>query len=214
MKISVDPKVSPHFWGCLIFFLHIVGIVGTILPATRALTVSLTPINLMVSLAILLFSFDYSRRLITISLIIFAAGYLLEVAGVKTGILFGQYAYGPTLGFSVFDVPLVMGVNWVMLCLAFSAISLYFFQNFWLKVLTAALLMVMLDVLIEPVAIKLDYWQWEGDVIPFRNYLTWFIASAALNGLLLRFEVIQKNIIAIYLIMSQIIYFIFVYFFL
>ena len=136
------------------------------------------------------------------------------MAGVKTGILFGQYAYGPTLGFSVFDVPLVMGVNWVMLCLAFSAISLYFFQNFWLKVLIAALLMVILDVLIEPVAIKLDYWQWEGDVIPFRNYLTWFIASTALNGLLLRFEVIQKNIIAIYLIMSQIIYFIFVYFFL
>ena len=181
---------------------------------TRDLTDSLTPINLIVSLLILYFSFDQSRSLIILSVVVFFGGFFLEVAGVKTGVIFGEYAYGPTLGVSLFEVPLVMGVNWVMLCLAFSSISLLFSRNLLFQIFISATFMVLLDALIEPVAIKLDYWQWATGTIPIMNYVTWFLASLVLNALLLRCKVVQKNIIAIYLIMSQIIYFIFVYFFL
>jgi uncharacterized membrane protein len=38
----------------------------------------------------------------------------------------------------------------------------------------AALLMVALDVLIEPVAVALDFWQWENAVIPIQNFVMWF----------------------------------------
>jgi putative membrane protein len=29
----------------------------------------------------------------------------------------------------------------------------------------------------EPVAIYLNYWNWEGDVIPLQNYVAWFLIA-------------------------------------
>jgi putative membrane protein len=35
--------------------------------------------------------------------------------------------------------------------------------------------MTFFDYLMEPAAIKLGYWVWQGSVIPFQNYLAWFV---------------------------------------
>ena len=45
--------------------------------------------------------------------IAFLWGLLAEIIGVQTGILFGSYAYGETLGLKIFGAPLVIGLNWV-----------------------------------------------------------------------------------------------------
>ena len=37
-----------------------------------------------------------------------------------------------------------------------------------------ALLMVCFDLIMEPAAVKLDYWTWMNDHIPLQNYLVWF----------------------------------------
>jgi putative membrane protein len=37
--------------------------------------------------------------------------------------------------------------------------------------------MTSLDFLIEPIAIKLDFWQWQNNTVPLQNYLAWFILS-------------------------------------
>ena len=44
--------------------------------------------------------------------------------------------------------------------------------------------MVLLDIMIEPVAIELDFWQWEGGNIPLQNYLMWFIVALFMNWII------------------------------
>jgi putative membrane protein len=46
----------------------------------------------------------------------------------------------------------------------------------------AGLLTVAFDWIMEPVAIRLDYWTWAGGDIPLQNYLAWFLIAAAAAG--------------------------------
>ena len=114
-------------------------------------------------------------------LLVFLVGYGIEVVGVATGVVFGEYVYGKSLGAKIFNVPPVMGVNWLLLC--YTSVRLVNFNGLsnWIKALLSALLMVLLDVCMEPVAIKFDYWQWANDIIPLQNYFAWGIVALLLN---------------------------------
>jgi putative membrane protein len=37
--------------------------------------------------------------------------------------------------------------------------------------------MIALDFLIEPIAMKLDFWQWKNNAVPLQNYIAWFVSS-------------------------------------
>ena len=45
----------------------------------------------------------------------------------------------------------------------------------------ASVLIALYDVVIEPVAVKLDYWQWGGGVIPLRNYVMWAVVALVIS---------------------------------
>lgn len=114
----------------------------------------------------------------------FVVTVFLEVAGAKTGIVFGEYRYGETMWLQLFNIPLVIGLNWVVLLVASYNVSLKISE--YLKVnssvvviLATAALLTLLDYLIEPVAIELDYWVWQTTDIPLRNYLAWFLIALA-----------------------------------
>lgn len=111
----------------------------------------------------------------------FILGYIVEVTGVATGVLFGEYSYGAPLGWKLFDVPLMIGVNWFLLSFASLGIAGRLFENKMLKVIVSATLMVLLDILIEPVAINLDFWTWAEVEVPLQNYLMWFFAALVIN---------------------------------
>ena len=51
--------------------------------------------------------------------------------------------------------------------------------------------MVMLDILIEPVAIQLDFWNWRDIDVPIQNYIMWFLAAFMINGVV---SIILKEI--------------------
>jgi putative membrane protein len=99
------------------------------------------------------------------------------VLGVHTGFIFGVYEYGPTLGPALLSVPVMMGVNWLMLIYMIGHVSLLAGAGRWGRSVLGAALMVLMDVLIEPFAVRFDMWQWAGDQIPFQNYLAWFLIS-------------------------------------
>lgn len=167
-----------------------VGLVGIILPEWRELVLPLTPFNLLLTLGALVYvNRPLSGKSISLMAVIFLIGFLVEVAGVATGILFGQYEYGNTLGYMLFDVPLVIGVNWLFLSICTHAITNRITTDPFILVPTAALLMVLLDVLVEPVAIRLDFWQWQGDIIPIQNYIMWFITASLIHLLMFRFKI-------------------------
>jgi putative membrane protein len=109
--------------------------------------------------------------------IIFTIGFFIEVIGVKTGLLFGVYHYGDSLGLKWLNVPLVMGINWILLSLIGFGLVNKYFTNVIVKSSLAALLIVLLDILIEPIAIQLNYWTWQNNEIPLQNYIMWFIVS-------------------------------------
>ncbi len=207
-------KIPHHAWGWLILLLHFIGIVGTLIPATSELVKSLTPINLIVSAIILIWTSSVTPQLIVYCLFVMGAGFAIEVLGVKTGLLFGSYAYGPTLGPAVFDVPVVMGINWLLMSVGFGLVSNSLFSGYPFRVLTSAGAMTLLDVLLEPVAIRLDYWQWEADTVPLQNYLMWFLVSLMFQAVFHGQFGKARNPVAMHLIMSQIAYFLSVYIFL
>jgi len=45
-------------------------------------------------------------------------------------------------------------------------------KNTLARILVGAINLVLLDLLIEPLAIRFDYWQWQANSVPFFNYVS------------------------------------------
>jgi putative membrane protein len=131
----------------------------------------------------------------------------VEMIGVNTGLLFGTYEYGDTLGIKWLGVPLIISLNWVLLNLSAYGVFKNTKMHFIFKALLASLLIVFLDVLIEPVAIKLDYWDWENETIPFKNYLTWFVVSFLIQWVVIRINININSFITFIILLIQFLFF-------
>lgn len=164
--------------GLLFIIYYLVGIAGLALPLSRELFITLMPLSLLMSFGILLFYHRVWKPAHVVVIVLIAlAGYLVEVVGVLTGDVFGEYSYGRALGFMLFDTPLMIGINWIMLVYCFHTLLEAYRWGWPVKVLAGASLMVVYDVIMEPVAISLDMWSWGGGDIPLQNYVAWFIIS-------------------------------------
>jgi putative membrane protein len=100
-------------------------------------------------------------------------GFIIEVIGIKTGLLFGNYSYGNGLGYKILGVPLVISINWAMLICAGTITVSRIFANKLTVLGVSALLVTGIDLLIEQVAPKLDFWQFESGLPGLHNYLGW-----------------------------------------
>lgn len=170
---------------------------------------SLTPLNLLFSMAVLLWNHeDWNGRFVTAIVAVALAGFFVEVAGVQTGAIFGTYTYGRTLGWKWLGVPLAMAVNWLILIYGAAAVVSRRAWHIAVKALIGAVLMVSMDFLIEPVAIQYDFWHWAGGEIPTQNYMAWGIISFVLLILFHHLVPIINNTVAIALLIFQIIFFI------
>ncbi|MEQ9301344.1 MAG: carotenoid biosynthesis protein [Cyclobacteriaceae bacterium] len=201
-------KSKEQIVGWVFIILHLVGIAGFSIEATRELFQFLTPFNLLISLGLLLWLHtNRNNQFILLSLLVGLLGYLVEVVGVNTGQIFGNYTYGKTLGFQLWQTPLIIGVNWLMMIYYTSAIAKRITGVLALQIAIGAALMVLMDLLIEPVAIQFDYWTWSGDVIPLQNYFGWFVTALLLHAIYSRIEHTSKNGAAPYLAFAQLIFF-------
>lgn len=168
-----------------ICILYLVGIVGISIPKYRDLILPLTPLNLW--LTTLLFSAGYEgkrKALIYSFVITFVLGVLVEIIGVQTGVLFGEYEYGKTLGSQIAGVPWVIGANWFLLVACGRGIACGLSQGVWLRILLGVALTIGIDILIEPVAIILDFWQWKGGEIPIQNFIMWGLTAVVMHYML------------------------------
>jgi len=172
----------------ILIVFYSVGIWGIAFGANPSQFILLTPLNLLITLTIVLTNHSKWNTSHLIALIGVAfVGFIIEMIGVNTGVLFGEYTYGKTLGWSIVNTPLMIGVNWLILVYGSSNLVLSIFnsKNVLLLSFIAASLMVALDVLIEPVAIYLDMWSWASVEIPLQNYLAWWILAFILNYLMI-----------------------------
>ncbi len=156
---------------------HGAGAIG-LLSSARLLFQWATPFHLLLTLSLLLyFHRDWRSSFWWFVVAVILIGYWVEVLGVHTSLIFGAYAYDTTLGVKVLDVPLMIAINWLLLTYLCGTVAHRLPVSTFAKVLFAATLMVAMDYLIEPVAIKYDFWHWETLHPPLHNYLGWFFTA-------------------------------------
>ncbi len=162
-----------------VFFL--VGLAGHLVGRFRPLMLALSPYFLFVFGVFALYPTvrqgSWKLRFWMIGTLLITFG--LEAAGTATGAIFGPYTYGPTLGFSLLDVPVVIAFNWLIVILGAHGISKRIFKNDILSALGTGAFALFFDFVLEPVAIALHYWNWHADGIPLQNYAAWFLIAAA-----------------------------------
>ena len=122
--------------------------------------------------------------------------------------IFGEYKYGSTLGIKLFEVPLIIGFNWVFVILGSISIARLISNNPFLSAIISAFIALMFDVILEPIAVKLDYWTWAEGMIPIQNYLAWFAIAliSALGFSYLKVKVTSK--ISLHYILVQFVFFV------
>jgi putative membrane protein len=163
--------------------------------------------------AVIVFSYNADvKRLLLLVSGVFLCGFLVEVLGVHTGKIFGSYYYGDTLGYKIAAVPLLMGVNWVILIFSVGQMMKSMkIRHSILASVIGAFVLVGFDFFLEPVAMKFNYWQWDWHEIPVQNYVGWFIVSLILLKFYYALGLKQQKYIGTAMFASQLIFFVVLY---
>jgi putative membrane protein len=182
---------NKYLIAILIIF-HMVGLVGIMLPNFKDLILSLSFLNLLLAFVVILLGEDESKPiLMKFLLVAFVIGLTVELIGVHTGLLFGDYKYGLNLGPKLWDVPLVIGINWGVLTVTAASATHSLKLPHTLKIILNAFILVIFDFVMEPVAMKSDFWSWNNNSIPFFNYVCWFFIAVILQ--LIYFAMRKRN---------------------
>ncbi len=154
------------------------------------------------------------RKFLQWSGAVLLCGFLLEVAGVKSGVIFGNYAYGDTLQPQLWNVPVAIGCAWLSMLLSSAALA----QKVWpdarplAQSVVIALFMVLFDAFMEPAAMKLGYWHWSSAKIPVRNFVAWLVFGLILSHWGARWRIFTRRVstVPVHAYFAQIGYFIIV----
>ena len=202
---------------------HTIGFLG-IAVFKNTFIIQSTAFNLLLMFALLIWTQREKNYLFWLFLLItVVAGITVEIIGVNTKLLFGDYSYGNVLGIKVKNVPLIIGINWFIIIYC-SGVSIYTLLTKAIKKIAAktatppmalkavsvivdgATLALFFDWLMEPVAVQLGYWKWAGE-IPFYNYLCWFIIAMVLLAIFHFLQFNKQNKFAVHLLMIQVMFF-------
>ncbi len=194
----------------LIVIFHIVGIIGFANEPLVHIFKRLVPFHLLLMLGIVLWNNQsWNKNFIIFSVIVYVGSFFIEMLGTNSGLIFGEYAYGKTLGYKVWNTPLMIGVNWFILVYSMGSLLTRFkLTNQLLFAGIGATVLVALDVLIEPIAMRFDYWQWAGYEIPIQNYVAWWAVAFIFMLIFNRLHFNKQNIVAVSLLIIQFLFFI------
>lgn len=192
--------------------IYAVGLVGFSIPFTHGVFIKLTPLLLVFSFVFLLYySRDLRRKnrfkILYFYSFVFIAGFLVEMWGVNTGMLFGNYLYGSGLGPKIGGAPPIIGLNWVLMIYMTSAIFSPLKRNVFNGVVWPSLLMMGYDIILEQVAPTIDMWSWKNDLIPMQNYMMWFILALFFHSVRYALRLRDRNPMALPLFLIQTVFF-------
>lgn len=210
--------------GIAILF-HVIGIAGILFAEDKTFFISATPFHLVLMGVLLVYTQKNPNQPFYIALFLsLLIGFLVESIGVHTGLLFGQYSYGEILGIKIWEVPLLIGINWWMVMsgsanmmeklwqvLGKKELDTAFQHSIWKTIsfiIDGAVIATFFDWVMEPVAIKLGYWHWIGlDIPPGYNYLCWFLISSLILWIIQLCKYEKDNAFGMHLLMIQFTYF-------
>jgi putative membrane protein len=141
------------------------------------------------------------------SLIMFGLSFIVaftaEALGVNFGLVFGHYYYTPSLGVSLFGVPLLAALAWEPIVYAAFCISDMLTPRMaslsplikqttspvWAAVI-GALATTAWDLMIDPIAVSQGWWVWVGggpyvpyvgNGVPIQNFMGWLGVAFVIN---------------------------------
>jgi putative membrane protein len=203
---------------------HISALVGILFTPYKNWFIQNTPLNLL--LMGLLLAWNQRSKLVPFFIFFLVAavtGFVAEWIGVQTGALFGTYHYGNALGPAWAGVPLLIGLNWFVV--VYCSGSIMNQMQHWMSrrltgdeampprlaglslVLDGALLAVLFDWVMEPVAVQLGFWEWKDGTVPAYNYFCWLVISMALLLVFRRFSFQRSNHFAVHLFIIEVLFF-------
>ncbi len=187
-----------------------VGVILLLKGGSEGELIQLTPLTIIITSIILFLNHEkWSVPVVFTLFLIAVLGLGIEIVGINFGVPFGEYEYSSILGIQLFKTPILIGLNWLMLVYAVVMILHESISNIWIKAFIACLVLVGLDMLIEPVAINWNMWTWKKSDVPVQNYITWGIV-AFIFSLMLSKRLIpaMKNKIALPVIVFQVLFFV------
>lgn len=198
----------------LIIIFHLVGLIGFSLDDLIPLFKILVPAHLLLMTFILFFNHkDWNTHFYVFLISVFLFSFSIESIGTNTGVIFGEYTYLTTLGYKIFNTPLMIGINWIIL--VYSA-GVYLHRlmpsnsasSVLIKSLMGAAILTIIDFFIEPMAIKYEYWTWHGTTVPLQNYVAWFITAFVFMLVFNKLKFNKSNPIAHILLIVQSLFFV------
>jgi putative membrane protein len=140
--------------------------------------------------AVALFRYLGPHRAALSFLALSAFGYAVETVGVATGFPYGPFYYGDALGYRLAGlVPYLLPVSYAPLVVGAVAASWGRSSRRPLHALSAALLLVLMDGVLDPGAASLGFWVWpEGGAyygVPLSNYAGWLLSGTLAATILL-----------------------------
>ena len=190
----------------IIWLFHVSGILGIIYGNSQWF-ISATPLNLSINFMLLLINCNSHKWFFHMVILGFLTGMITEILGVQRGWIFGDYKYGNALGYKILGVPMLIGVNWALLTIITAAIAQQFYENLFMRIVIGVCLMILLDLLIEPIAPVLDFWAFEGGNAPLQNYIGWTAVAIFLQSIFHYFRIEVKGWFPNQLYILQIIFF-------
>lgn len=192
----------------LVIAIYTAGVIGLSIPAYRELFLQLTPFQLVFTTGLLLaFHRGWNDAFPIFGAAAFWLGFGSEIIGIHTGYLYGDYVYGPTLDPKLWEVPLVIGLNWFMLVYISGALFSKSVENDYYAALLGAAVMTALDYIMEPVAVAMDMWYWKFEIIPWSNYLGWFGVAFLIHLIYRKTKFNKENPLAKVLLIAMILFF-------
>lgn len=223
-KVSLPIKKNIAIFIAILF--HLSGAIGILFTPYKDWFIANTPLNLLLMTALLFWVQERKNiGFFLFFIMCFLVGMGTEMIGVNTGRLFGNYHYGTILGKKLNGVPFLIGINWFMV--VFCAGVLMSKVTNWVEekydslgvrlkpslktfslIFDGAILATLFDYHLEPVAIKLSFWQWKLGTPPLFNYICWFAISANLLWLFKILHFHKDNQFAVHLLIIQALFFI------
>ncbi len=165
--------------------LHIIAVWGLKSEAAMDFYFPYVAVNYLICLGfIMYYQKHWNMNAIFFLFVCTFAGFLIQVLGVKTSYPFGPFTYiRSELGPQLFNTPYLIGIHWLLLIYCIGILLKNLAYSKVQKAMLGAFMIVLYDIVLEPIAKKNGLWYWltkkdplsNYNPVPLQNYASWFL---------------------------------------
>ncbi len=129
------------------------------------------------------------RRGVACCAVAAAVGLSAEIAGVHTGVPFGEYGYTASLGVQVAGVPVLAGLAWTMLAWPSALVARRLVGSRIVRVVVGGWALASWDLFLDPQMVAAGHWRWAHPSphlpgvpdVPLTNFAGWLLVSMVVS---------------------------------